>query len=79
MAWVYILKGSSGRHYMGPTLDLVARIAQHERGHTCTTKRLATLQLVARREYSTLTQARRIERSLKRKKDPEVAIYHLQQ
>jgi predicted GIY-YIG superfamily endonuclease len=79
MDWVYILKGSIGRHYIGSTLDFVARIAQHERGHTHTTKRPGTLQLVAQREYSTLTEARRIERSLKRKKNPKVAIYYLQQ
>jgi len=36
MAWVYILKGAK-RHYLGSTVDLNARFAQHERGHTHTT------------------------------------------
>jgi len=40
MAWVYILRGSSGRHYIGSAVDLDARFAQHLRGHTATTKRL---------------------------------------
>ena len=29
MAWVYILRGSSGRHYIGSTVDLESRFAQH--------------------------------------------------
>src|SRR5947199_7253208 len=39
MAWVYILRGSSGRHYIGSAVDLDARFRQHLRGHTATTKR----------------------------------------
>ncbi|PYL10674.1 MAG: hypothetical protein DME34_00045 [Verrucomicrobia bacterium] len=34
MAWVYILRGSTGRHYIGSAIDLHARFAQHLRGHT---------------------------------------------
>jgi putative endonuclease len=79
LAWVYILKGATGRHYIGSTLDLAARMAQHARGHTHTTKRLGSLQLVAQREYSTLNEARGIERVLKAKKNPKLAIYFLQQ
>ena len=78
MAWVYILKGSSGRHYIGSTVDLAARFAQHLRGHTATTKRLGgMLEIVAKKEVPTLFEARKIERLLKRKKNPELAIYHL--
>jgi predicted GIY-YIG superfamily endonuclease len=78
MAWVYILKGSSGRHYIGSTVDLDARFAQHLRGHTATTKRLGgTLKIVAKKEVPTLFEARKIERLLKLKKNPELAIYHL--
>ena len=78
MAWVYILKGSSGRHYIGSTVDLDVRFAQHLRGHTATTKRLGgTLEIVAKKEVPTLVEARKIERLLKLKKNPELAIYHL--
>jgi hypothetical protein len=57
MAWVYILKGSK-RHYLGWTVDLDARLAQHRRGHTHTTKRLGeTLELVASKEFATLGSA----------------------
>jgi len=78
MAWVYILKGTK-RHYFGSTVDLDARIAQHERGHTHTTKRLGKkLELVASKEFATLTEARTVERMLKRKKNPQLAIHYLQ-
>ena len=79
MAWVYILRGSSGRHYIGSCVDLDARFAQHLRGHTVTTKRLGMkLEIVARKEAPELKEARRIERALKRKKNPALAIYYLQ-
>src|SRR6516162_2811656 len=53
MAWVYILRGSSGRHYIGSCVDLDTRFAQHLRGHTATTKRLGTkLAIVAKKRSS---------------------------
>jgi predicted GIY-YIG superfamily endonuclease len=80
MAWVYILRGSSGRHYIGSAVDLDARFAQHVRGHTHTTKRLGQdIEVIASKEVATLTQAWRIERTLKAKKNPKLAIYYLQQ
>ena len=79
MPWVYILRGSSGRHYIGSAVDFDARFAEHLRGHTATTKRLGdSLEIVAKKEISTLAEARKIERLLKRKKNPRLAIYHLQ-
>jgi len=79
MAWVYILRGSAGRHYIGSAIDLTARFAQHLRGHTATTKRLGnSLEIVAKREVPTLAEARTIERLLKRKKNPKLAVYYLQ-
>jgi predicted GIY-YIG superfamily endonuclease len=79
MAWVYVLRGSSGRHYIGSAIDLDARFTQHLRGHTATTKRLGdSLEIVAKKEIPTLAEARTIERSLKRKKNRRLAIYHLQ-
>jgi predicted GIY-YIG superfamily endonuclease len=80
MAWVYVLRGSSGRHYIGSAVDLDARLVQHLRGHTATTKRLGdSLEIVAKKEIPTLSEARKIERSLKRKKNPRLAIYHLRE
>ena len=75
MAWVYILKGANGRHYIGSCMDLEARFKQHERGHTHTTKRLGgALQIVASREYATLQEVRAVERKLKAKKNPRLAM-----
>ena len=80
MAWIYILRGSSGRHYIGSCVDLDVRFAQLLRGHTATTKRLGEkLEIVAKKEVPALKDARRIERALKRKKNPLLAIYHLKQ
>ncbi len=52
---------------------------RHLRGHTHTTKRLGeNIKVVASKEVATLTEARRIERTLKAKKNPDLAIYYLQ-
>jgi predicted GIY-YIG superfamily endonuclease len=80
MAWVHILRGSSGRHYVGSAVDGDARFAQHLRGHRQTTKRLGErIEIIVNKKVATLNEARRIERALKEKKNPTVAIYHLQQ
>ncbi len=58
MAWVYIIRGSTGRHYIGSAIDCNARFAQHLRGHTATTKRLGnSLEIVANKEVPTLAEA----------------------
>jgi len=58
MAWVYILRGSNGRHYIGSAVDLDARFAQHVRGHTHTTKRLGeSIEIVASKKIATLKEA----------------------
>ena len=69
MAWVYILRGSSGQHYIGSTPDLGARLTQRRRGHTHTTKRISDFQVVAQRGYSTLKEAPDTKRFLKAKKE----------
>jgi len=80
MAWVYILRGSCGRHYIGSTTDMQRRLEEHNRGHTHTTKRLKQpLELVISVGFSTLEAARCVEREMKAKKNPRLAIYHLEQ
>ena len=70
MPWVYIQRGSSGRHYIGSAVDLHARLAQHRRGHTHTTRRLGeNLEVVGSKEVATLGEARKIERTLKAKEE----------
>ncbi len=71
MPWIYILKGSTGCHYIGSTQDLERRVIEHRRGHTHTTRRLGeSLELVVAKEVATLAEARGLERMLKRKKNP---------
>ena len=80
MAWVYILRGSSGRFYIGSTNDLDRRVQQHQSGHTHTTRRFGgNLEVVASLQLPTLQEARALEREMKRKKNPRLALYLLEQ
>jgi predicted GIY-YIG superfamily endonuclease len=78
MFTVYILRGGSGRHYIGMTSNMEIRFRQHCEGHTHTTKRLGgDLVIVARRAYETRFEAEVIERKLKSWKNPAKAILYL--
>jgi putative endonuclease len=80
MAWVYMLRGSSGRYYIGSTTDLNRRVQQHQSGHTHTTRRLGeNLKIIATLKLPTLEEARTLEREMKRKKNPRLALYLLEQ
>jgi len=79
MAWAYIPRGDSGRHYVGSTTDLERRFKGHLRGQTHSTKRLGgNLEIVAAVELATLCEARALEREMKRKKNPQLAPVLLQ-
>ena len=79
MPCVYILRGSSGRHYIGSTVNFEQRLIDHRKGNTATTKRLGSkLVLVISKEVSNLAEARKLEKFLKAKKNPQLAIWHLQ-
>ncbi|MGD0206356.1 MAG: GIY-YIG nuclease family protein [Verrucomicrobiota bacterium] len=74
MAWAYILRGDSGRHYIGSTTNLERR-----HGQTHSTKRLGdNLKIVAAVELAALGEARALEREMKRKKNPRLALAMLQ-
>ena len=80
MAWVYMLSSASGRYYIGSTINLDERLEQHRRGHTHTTKRLGgDLKIAAAVEMDSLAEARIFERELKRKKNPELALFVLRE
>jgi predicted GIY-YIG superfamily endonuclease len=80
MAWVYMLRGSAGRYYIGSTTDLQWRLEQHRRGHTHSTRRLGqTLEMAASVQVANLADARKLEREMKRKKNPRLALFLLQQ
>jgi putative endonuclease len=79
MAWVYILRGSTGRHYIGSTINLERRLSEHRNGGTHTTQRLGEhLETVAVLQVETIEQARTLERQMKAKKNPKLAIAMLQ-
>jgi len=78
MFTVYILRGATGRHYIGMTADLEGRLAQHRRGHTHTTQRLGgELELIVSRSFETKSEAAAVERQLKAWKQPTKAITYL--
>ena len=80
MAWVYMLRGSSGRYYIGSTTDLNRRLEQHRQGHTYSTHRLGQpLELAASLELPSLPEARTMERELKLKKNPRLALWLLEE
>jgi predicted GIY-YIG superfamily endonuclease len=77
MAWVYILRGAR-RYYIGATENLDRRIAEHRRGSNHTTHRFGgEVILAAARQVPSMTEARALERQLKRKKNPQLAIFAL--
>jgi predicted GIY-YIG superfamily endonuclease len=78
MAWVYILRGAR-RYYIGATDNLERRTAEHRRGSNHTTHRFGgQIELVAAKELISMAEARKLERILKRKKNPRLAISFLQ-
>ena len=78
MSWVYFLRGAR-RHYIGATENLQRRTAEHKRGSNHTTLRFGDhIELVATKELPSMTEARKLEKILKRKKSPHVAISILQ-
>jgi len=66
MAWVYIIKTKIGQYYIGSTTNLDSRIKHHIGGHTPTTSRFGYDQLVFSQKFDTLSDARKIEKKLKR-------------
>jgi len=66
MAHLYILESeSTGQFYVGSTSNRTRRLAEHERGHTPSTRNRGRWRLVYEEEYPTVSEARRRERQLK--------------
>jgi putative endonuclease len=71
MFHVYLLRDQAGRHYIGMTANLQARLEQHRRGGTQTTRRMTgQLELVAACVFATKHEAAITERKLKSWKNP---------
>ncbi len=66
MPFLYVLRSrSTGKFYIGSAVDVVARFAEHQRGHSTYTRDRGPWDLVYQEEYATLKEARRRERQLK--------------
>jgi predicted GIY-YIG superfamily endonuclease len=77
MAWVYILRGRR-RYYIGATDDLERRLTEHKRGSNHTSRHFgAELVLIAAKQLPSMIDARALERRLKRKKNPQLAVFLL--
>jgi predicted GIY-YIG superfamily endonuclease len=78
MASVYILRGSCGRHYIGSTDNFDRRFAEHCRGKVHSTLRFGQpLEVVVVKQMASIEAAREMERRLKAKKNPQLAICQL--
>jgi len=74
MPWVYIVRGDR-RYYIGATENLQQRMAEHQRGSNHTTRRFGRqIELVIAKELPSMVEARKLERTLKRKKNQRLAI-----
>jgi putative endonuclease len=66
MFHVYVLRsGSTGRHYVGQTSDLIQRVGQHDNGITKSTKNRGPWQMIHHEEFDTRSEAVRRERFFK--------------
>jgi len=66
--WVYILQSEKGNYYIGSTTNIEERIKHHDGGHTSSTSKMGKLKLVFSQKFSTLKEARYIEKRLKKLK-----------
>ena len=67
MAFVYILKSfTSGRYYIGSTINLKRRLEEHEKGKVVYTKPQLPVILVFKQECLTYKEARFLENRLKK-------------
>lgn len=67
--YVYILRCSNGRYYIGSTSDIARRLREHAIGKNKSTKHLLPVELVFYQKYPSLFIARKTEYWLKKQKD----------
>ncbi len=68
--FVYVLKSDrTGKRYIGHTNDLERRLKEHNTGHVKSTKACLTWTIVAYKKFSSRSEARWTERSLKNSKE----------
>ncbi len=65
MFYVYVLRDTAGKIYIGYTSDLKRRLAQHKSGHTYTTSRMSEPELFYYEAYNSEDLAKIREKKLK--------------
>ena len=66
MYFVYVLRNSAGRLYIGSTADLAERLRRHQAGEAGWTRTRGPWTLVHQEPFDSLADATRRERQLKR-------------
>jgi putative endonuclease len=77
MFYVYILRGSNGRYYVGQTEDLKKRLDYHNSKSARWTARFQPWKLIYYEECSTRSEAIKRERYLKNRKNTERTVLRL--
>jgi len=73
MYFVYILQSiKNNRYYIGSTNNLERRLLEHGSGKTKSLKYLRPLKIVFKKEFGSETDARAIERKLKKFKSRDI-------
>ena len=67
----YILECNDGTYYVGSTNNLQRRLKDHNTGQNIYTKSRLPAKLVYKKEFSTLTEARKYEYFIKRQRNKE--------
>ena len=73
MQGVYFLQSlKNQRYYIGSTVDLERRFNEHKNGLVKATKYLRPLKIVFFQEYSSISEARKVEYKLKKLKNRNI-------
>ncbi len=72
MNFLYIAKCKNGKYYIGSTNNLERRIVEHNTGKTKSLRYLRPIEIVFRKIYPSLIDARRAEIKLKRLKSRQI-------
>ncbi len=78
MHFVYILKSlKTEKHYIGETKDLCDRVKRHKENRSKSTKGKGPWELIIACKVESKVEAVRLERKLKKMKNPERAIAYV--
>lgn len=70
---VYILQSiKNGKYYIGSTNDVERRLLEHNSGKTKSLRYLRPLEIVFKKEFTSLGEARKIEARLKKLKSRKI-------